>query len=74
VPREPFAFGGLAGTDSKFGSYGDITSEGAVEFFSNRIKVTTRWPVPEEMTEAGAKSGGKKRKAEEDVANFNGNM
>ena len=30
VPREPFAFGGLYGTLSKYGD-GDITSEGAIE-------------------------------------------
>lgn len=39
---EPFSFGGLYGTLSKFGSY-DITGDGAMEFFSNRIKVTTKW-------------------------------
>lgn len=43
VPREPFSFGGLYGTLSKYGDM-DITGEGGIEFFSNRIKVTTRWP------------------------------
>lgn len=44
VPREPFSFGGLYGTSSKYGEM-DITGDGAMEFFSNRIKVTTKWPV-----------------------------
>lgn len=45
VPREPFSFGGLYGTRSKYGD-GDITGDGAIEFFSNRIKVTSKWIVP----------------------------
>jgi hypothetical protein len=44
VPREPFSFGGLYGTKSKFGDM-DITGDAAVEFFSNRIKVTSKWPI-----------------------------
>ncbi len=40
VPREPFSFGGIQ--SSKLG-HGDITGEGAVAFFTNRIKVTTKW-------------------------------
>jgi len=80
VPREPFAFGGLAGTDSKFGSFCDITSEGAIEFFTNKIKVTTRWPQPEELSKGSeignnSQTGSKKRKAEfTDLGNFNGKM
>jgi len=42
VPREPFSFGGLYGTQSKYGDC-DITGDGAMEFFSNRIKVTSKW-------------------------------
>jgi methylmalonic acid semialdehyde dehydrogenase len=42
VPREPFSFGGLYGTKSKFGDM-DITGDGAMEFFSSRRKVTTKW-------------------------------
>lgn len=38
VPREPFAFGGLSGTLSKYGDF-DVTAEGAMEFFTNRRKV-----------------------------------
>ena len=44
VPREPFSFGGLYGTRSKYGDM-DITGDGAMEFFSNRIKVTSKWPI-----------------------------
>ena len=39
---EPFSFGGLYGTKSKFGQC-DITGDGAMEFFSNRIKITSKW-------------------------------
>jgi len=42
VPREPFSFGGLYGTRSKFGDV-DITGDAAMDFFSNRIKVTSKW-------------------------------
>ncbi|DAZ99137.1 TPA: hypothetical protein N0F65_010221 [Lagenidium giganteum] len=42
VPREPFSFGGLYGTKSKYGDM-DITGDGCVEFFSNRRKITTKW-------------------------------
>ena len=64
VPREPFSFGGLYGTRSKYGDM-DITGDGGMEFFSNRIKVTSKWPM--------------KRKAEHidstvDAANFAGSM
>jgi len=45
VPREPFSFGGLYGTKSKYGDM-DITGDGAIEFFTNRIKITSKWPVP----------------------------
>jgi len=71
VPREPFSFGGLYGTKSKFGD-GDITGDGAMEFFSRRIKVTTRWPEPEgpEFGEPMMESG----EGVTDHANFNGRM
>ncbi|GMI37493.1 hypothetical protein TrCOL_g7520 [Triparma columacea] len=70
VPREPFAFGGLYGTLSKYGD-GDITGEGAIEFFSTRIKITTRWPVPvEEEFEPEAPLSD----VVTDHANFNGRM
>jgi malonate-semialdehyde dehydrogenase (acetylating)/methylmalonate-semialdehyde dehydrogenase len=40
VPREPFSFGGTK--ESKFG-HGEITGMGAVDFWSNRKKITQRW-------------------------------
>jgi methylmalonic acid semialdehyde dehydrogenase len=43
VPREPFSFGGMYGTVSKYGDM-DITADGAMEFFSTRRKITTKWP------------------------------
>jgi hypothetical protein len=44
VPREPFSFGGLYGTQSKFGDM-DITGDGGMEFFTNRIKISSKWPL-----------------------------
>ncbi|CAI5729605.1 unnamed protein product [Hyaloperonospora brassicae] len=58
VPREPFSFGGMYGTKSKFGDM-DITGDGCVEFFSTRRKITSKWS-------AGMTSG--------DAANFSGQM
>jgi len=43
VPREPFSFGGMG--NSKFGDHGDVTGEAAVDFFTRRRKITSRWPV-----------------------------
>lgn len=40
VPREPFAFGGW--NRSRFGD-GDITGEGAIDFWTNAKKITTKW-------------------------------
>ncbi|MXR33406.1 aldehyde dehydrogenase family protein [Mesomycoplasma hyopneumoniae] len=40
VPREPFSFGGTR--SSKFG-YGDITGKSSINFWTNLIKVTTKW-------------------------------
>ena len=65
VPREPFSFGGLYGTKSKFGDM-DITGDAGVEFFSNRVKVTSKWPIKRSHAEM---SGGSK-----DTANFAGQM
>jgi len=42
VPREPFSFGGMYGTLSKFGEH-DITGEGAMNFFTTRRKITSKW-------------------------------
>lgn len=58
VPREPFSFGGMYGTKSKFGDM-DITGDGCVEFFSTRRKITSKWST---VIHAG------------DTANFSGQM
>ncbi|HTL10984.1 MAG TPA: CoA-acylating methylmalonate-semialdehyde dehydrogenase [Bdellovibrionota bacterium] len=42
VPREPFSFGGTY--DSKFG-HGDITGRSAVDFWTDRKKVTMKWSM-----------------------------
>jgi malonate-semialdehyde dehydrogenase (acetylating) / methylmalonate-semialdehyde dehydrogenase len=42
VPRDPFSFGGTR--DSKLG-HGDMTGPGAVEFWSDRKKITTKWAL-----------------------------
>jgi hypothetical protein len=55
VPREPFSFGGLYGTRSKFGDM-DITGDGGIEFFSNRIKVTSKWPLKRKADELESSS------------------
>lgn len=78
VPREPFSFGGLYGTDSKFGT-SDITGDGAMEFFSSRRKVTSKWSASYSSSAAiGATvSNGhvaKKMKVVHDAANFDGKM
>eukprot|EP00980_Cylindrotheca_fusiformis_P010316 scaffold2299_cov131-Cylindrotheca_fusiformis.AAC.3 len=67
VPREPFSFGGLYGTKSKYGDL-DITGDAAMEFFSNRIKITSKWPV--QRTAASKRSHGEMK----DAANFAGQM
>jgi acyl-CoA reductase-like NAD-dependent aldehyde dehydrogenase len=78
VPREPFSFGGLYGTKSKYGN-ADITGDGAMEFFSNRIKITSKWTAS--YSSGNAKKGddqpNKKLKTEHhvvDKANFDGKM
>jgi malonate-semialdehyde dehydrogenase (acetylating) / methylmalonate-semialdehyde dehydrogenase len=47
VPRDPFSFGGTRG--SKFG-HGEITGQGAVEFWSDLKKVTTKWAPQRDST------------------------
>jgi len=71
VPREPFSFGGLYGTASKYGDM-DITGDGAMEFFSNRIKISSRWPAPVHETAATAASP--VSNGVTDHANFNGRI
>jgi hypothetical protein len=57
VPREPFSFGGLFGTQSKYGSMVDITGEGCLEFATNKRKITTKWAFP--LGVGGSAAGGK---------------
>jgi malonate-semialdehyde dehydrogenase (acetylating) / methylmalonate-semialdehyde dehydrogenase len=47
VPREPFSFGGTK--DSRFG-HGDITGQGAVEFWSTLKKITVKWAAQKDAT------------------------
>lgn len=72
VPREPFSFGGLYGTKSKYGDM-DITGDGAIEFFSNRIKVTSKWPEPSVQEYVTGKQGSV-HEVPTDHANFAGRM
>ena len=73
VPREPFSFGGLYGTRSKYGDM-DITGDGAMEFFTNRIKVTSKWPVPDLKELVGGIATADAPAAPVDQANFAGRM
>jgi len=77
VPREPFSFGGLYGTRSKFGDM-DITGDGAMEFFSHRVKISTKWPEVTTATTSIATQngggGGSNGGVSEDRANFAGSM
>jgi malonate-semialdehyde dehydrogenase (acetylating)/methylmalonate-semialdehyde dehydrogenase len=43
--RTPGGFGGLYSKKSKYGDV-DITGDGAIKFFTNRIKITSKWPAP----------------------------
>ena len=47
VPREPFSFGGTK--LSKFG-HGDITGPAAVDFWSDRKKITSKWAAQLDAT------------------------
>lgn len=69
VPREPFSFGGLYGTLSKYGDM-DITGDSAIEFFSNRIKVTSKWPITQSRKRSSEAVTGEAK----DHANFAGSM
>ena len=85
--KKPFSFGGLYGTRSKYGDM-DITGDGAMEFFSNRVKVTSKWPIvrngkrgPSSSSRKRSRDGEeetslKAQPAEEpkDAANFAGQM
>jgi malonate-semialdehyde dehydrogenase (acetylating)/methylmalonate-semialdehyde dehydrogenase len=69
VPRKPFSFGGLYGTLSKYGNM-DITGDGAMEFFTNRIKVTSKWP----LSRTTLKRSQEEMQGPKDSANFAGQM
>lgn len=77
VPREPFSFGGLYGTKSKYGDC-DITGDGAMEFFTNRIKITSKWSAS--YGSGSAEQANKKLRTAVssvsvvDKANFDGKM
>ena len=78
VPREPFSFGGFYGTQSKYGDM-DITGDGGMEFFSHRIKVSTKWPDVSATMVSMAQNGGVGSNGGEsnnnvDRANFAGSM
>ena len=80
VPREPFSFGGLYGTMSKYGDM-DITGDGCMEFFTNRRKITSKWTTPNfnvgtfQSSSTNSSSESKKKDIDiNDKANFNGQM
>lgn len=76
VPREPFSFGGLYGTKSKFGDF-DITGDGAMEFFTNRIKITSKWSSSYGSSSSSEQARKKSKNTETvvvDKANFDGRM
>jgi hypothetical protein len=54
----------------------DITGEGCVEFFSNRRKITSRWPCDfsKVLGQPTKTSNSSAAAQEKDVANFNGQM
>ena len=57
VPREPFSFGGLEGSLSKFGEH-DITGEGGLNFFTSTRKITTKWANNPDAVPDAANFGG----------------
>jgi len=57
VPREPFSFGGLEGSLSKFGEH-DITGDGGLNFFTSTRKITTKWATNPHAPPDAANFGG----------------
>lgn len=57
VPREPFSFGGMEGTKSKFGEH-DITGAGGLAFFTKTRKITTKWSTTPNAPPDAANFGG----------------
>ena len=54
MPREPFSFGGLEGSRSKFGEH-DITGEGGLHFFTRTRKITTALRAYAALTTSASK-------------------
>ena len=70
VPREPFSFGGLYGTRSKYGNgSSDITGDSAIEFFTHRIKITSQWPPIAQKKRMASTTPGDNEEDAEVVAN-----
>jgi len=69
VPREPFSFGGLYPSPSKYGDL-DITGDGCMEFFTRRRKVTSKWSLVGADASGAATTAG----AHVDHASFVGRM
>ncbi len=74
VPREPFSFGGLCGTSSKFGSFVDITGEGCLDFMTNRRKITAKWAFPAGVDGGNGGGGAGPQPHATDRASFVGAM
>jgi acyl-CoA reductase-like NAD-dependent aldehyde dehydrogenase len=70
VPREPFSFGGLYPSKSKYGDL-DITGPGAMDFFSTKRKITTKWGALQPGVPVHAANGTPEAT---DKANFAGQM
>lgn len=73
VPREPFSFGGMYGTLSKFGDF-DVTGEGAMNFFTRTRKITSKWTKFLPRAQNQARKAGEAGDAAADVASFAGQM
>mmetsp|Transcript_11123 Transcript_11123/g.33053 ORF Transcript_11123/g.33053 Transcript_11123/m.33053 type:complete len:317 (+) Transcript_11123:742-1692(+) len=57
VPREPFSFGGMEGSASKYGEH-DITGDGGMNFFTKVRKITTKWTTDPDAPPDAANFGG----------------
>ena len=55
----------MYGTRSKYGDM-DITGDGAMEFFSNRVKITSKWPIVRNGNSVGLSSSSSSRKRSRD--------
>jgi malonate-semialdehyde dehydrogenase (acetylating)/methylmalonate-semialdehyde dehydrogenase len=52
----------------------DITGDGAIEFFTNRIKITSKWPAPSVPEYVVGLAKKQRKDAFLDHANFAGTM